>query len=76
LGVTVALLREMLRCGILQGEKRSDGWRISAPSLESLRQSLAVLRGQPELERNCWSWLYEGSEGIQHPEDWPGGKGV
>ena len=60
LGVTVALLREMLRTGLLAGEKQpGKGWCIAEGSVEALRQSLALLRSHSQPPLNCWSWLYE-----------------
>lgn len=60
LGVTVVLLREMLRCGLVDGEKHAGtGWQIAPRSVEALRQALAGLRNQTQPAGNCWSWLYE-----------------
>ena len=59
LGVSVVLVREMLRTGLIAGHKQANGWHIPSSSLEALRQSLALLRSSGEADRNCFSWLYE-----------------
>lgn len=61
LGISVALLREMLRNGLLAGQKRGGQWRIEEASVEALRQALRGLRGAlPGVhDESCFSWLYD-----------------
>lgn len=61
LGVSVSLLREMLRNGLLAGEKRRGQWVIQEASVDSLRQAVRTLRGAlpGAHDESCFSWLYD-----------------
>ena len=62
--ISVALIREMLRLGLLRGEKTAKGWQVDVGSRDVLSRTLGMLREQAspadiELPAGCWDWLYE-----------------
>lgn len=70
LGIPQSLVRELLSCGLLRGEKRQGQWVLEAGSADLLRNVIAQMRAhsQDSLPEDCWSWLYEEEPPIPEAE--------
>jgi hypothetical protein len=55
------LLREMLKAGLLAGEKQRAGWVVHEASVDALRRAVLTLRSAlpGAHDEECWTWLYE-----------------
>lgn len=66
------LLREMLKAGLLAGEKQRAGWVVHEASVDALRRAVLTLRSAlpGAHDEECWTWLYEPDVEITPAKPW------
>lgn len=72
LGLSQLLVRELLKTGLLAGEKKRGGWVVADASVEALRRAALTLRSAlpGAHDEQCWSWLYEPDVEITPAKPW------